>query len=237
VTHLELLIIADALRMLAAALDDDRLDAVGSYQSGRLRELADQVEADGAAMNRNHADVDRVLRWYNEKPRKTATQAFTAGPERQAAYLIELAEREAVADVMPIAETLAEHAAERAALVEAAAATTEPDQRDWRERMCERLHGPDCRCGIELIEERAARATWDSIVLPPEPLPNCPCTIEPFEPKPDAPAIHPAVLYCAHPGYFTGMVCATCGLDVDGGPYLAPNLRAGMDFMPTEDRR
>ncbi len=38
------------------------------------------------------ADAARVLAWAREKPRRPATSAFTAGPERQAAYWIEWAE-------------------------------------------------------------------------------------------------------------------------------------------------
>ncbi len=38
------------------------------------------------------ADAGRVLAWAREKPRRPAQSAFTAGPERQAAYWIEWAE-------------------------------------------------------------------------------------------------------------------------------------------------
>jgi len=37
--------------------------------------------------------LDRVLAWLREAPRRPAQQAFTAGAERQVAYLIEEAER------------------------------------------------------------------------------------------------------------------------------------------------
>ena len=38
------------------------------------------------------ADAASVLMWAQEKPRRPANTAFTAGPERQAAYWIEWAE-------------------------------------------------------------------------------------------------------------------------------------------------
>jgi hypothetical protein len=37
-------------------------------------------------------DPARVIEWMNSSPRKPANLAFTDGPERQAAYLIEMAE-------------------------------------------------------------------------------------------------------------------------------------------------
>lgn len=43
-------------------------------------------------MVRNGFDVDRVVEWLYSKPRKPASIAFTAGGERQAAYLCEMAE-------------------------------------------------------------------------------------------------------------------------------------------------
>lgn len=39
------------------------------------------------------ADPARIEAWLNEDPRRPADEAFTAGPERQIAYLIELAEQ------------------------------------------------------------------------------------------------------------------------------------------------
>lgn len=38
------------------------------------------------------ADANRVVEWASSQPRKPAQLAFTAGPERQAAYWIEWAE-------------------------------------------------------------------------------------------------------------------------------------------------
>ena len=38
------------------------------------------------------ADASRVMAWAREQPRRPAHLAFTAGPERQAAYWIEWAE-------------------------------------------------------------------------------------------------------------------------------------------------
>jgi hypothetical protein len=49
VTYLELFMIAEALHVLAGALDDGRLDMAIPYQPSQLRELADQVEAMAAA--------------------------------------------------------------------------------------------------------------------------------------------------------------------------------------------
>lgn len=57
------------------------------------------------------ADTDRVLSWFNSTPRKSPELAFTAGPERQAAYWIAWTENrtkadlaEAVAALKPFAE-------------------------------------------------------------------------------------------------------------------------------------
>ena len=48
--------------------------------------------------NSEVADFDRVVAWARSHPRKPAVLAFTAGPERQAAYWIEWTERQYVAN-------------------------------------------------------------------------------------------------------------------------------------------
>jgi hypothetical protein len=53
-----------------------------------LDEAADALE--GVAKPTD-AEADRVLAWARSRPRKPAMLAFTAGPERQAAYWIEWA--------------------------------------------------------------------------------------------------------------------------------------------------
>lgn len=37
----------------------------------------------------DHADVERVVRWIEDRKRKPANLAFTEGPERRIAYAIE----------------------------------------------------------------------------------------------------------------------------------------------------
>ena len=56
------------------------------------------------------ADAARVIAWAREQPRRPAATAFTAGPERQAAYWIEwaeAAERERCAKICEEVETQA----------------------------------------------------------------------------------------------------------------------------------
>lgn len=57
------------------------------------------------------ADAGRVLAWAQETPRRPANAAFTAGPERQAAYWIEWSEskeRERLAQLLADLRQLAE---------------------------------------------------------------------------------------------------------------------------------
>lgn len=44
-------------------------------------------------------DLDRVLAWMRQTPRKPANLSFTEGPERQAAYLIEMATAQQAAEI------------------------------------------------------------------------------------------------------------------------------------------
>lgn len=77
-------------------------------------------------------------------------------------------------------------------------APEKPDTPDWRERMCERLHGADCGCGRALAEARQ-RVASDAAL--------------------------PRLLYCSHWRTPAGHVCADCGQDPKTGEWLAPELR------------
>lgn len=95
---LDVLMVADCLRMLAAALDDGDVDTPLPYKPSRIRELADQLEAKGLGDDNTLPVLySRLLRWYNSKPRPSAIQAFGSGPARRFAHLVEMAERDASA--------------------------------------------------------------------------------------------------------------------------------------------
>lgn len=48
----------------------------------------ERLEAEMKCVNK-HADADRIIEWVKDPKRKPANTAFTEGPERQIAYLIE----------------------------------------------------------------------------------------------------------------------------------------------------
>lgn len=61
------------------------IDSALAQQAAELADLRSRI----AQLIAEGFDVNRVLEWQQSSPRKEAMHAFTAGPERQAAYLIE----------------------------------------------------------------------------------------------------------------------------------------------------
>ena len=64
---------------------------VGGLGMSILKELMDAAPQPAQEQN---VDAARVLEWMHSKPRKAAQLAFTEGPDRQAAYWIEIAQAE-----------------------------------------------------------------------------------------------------------------------------------------------
>jgi hypothetical protein len=58
-------------------------------------------------------DIDRVVEWINSESRKSASAAFTAGGERQVAYLVEIERRRVEAKFLAASERIAELERER----------------------------------------------------------------------------------------------------------------------------
>jgi hypothetical protein len=53
-------------------------------------------------------DIDRVVEWINSESRKSASAAFTAGGERQVAYLVEIERRRVEAKFLAASERIAD---------------------------------------------------------------------------------------------------------------------------------
>ena len=54
----------------------------------KIQKLLDETVSQ---MANNYANVRRIIEWSNDPNRKPAKIAFTEGPERQIAYLLEMA--------------------------------------------------------------------------------------------------------------------------------------------------